>query len=194
MLGPAPLFAIWRRRGAPPNGNVALRWKSHCHWPKRLRPRHTTTVMQDLVRVICKIKDIGKYKRKHKDDPTYHWYKALASSIPYAWHCGSMIVNFNWRLHITKTCEIYKFNLDGGMISLPDLENLIFLSLGNCPAIWGEVYLNLDRMILANLAIFFQGGIPSCKNYIYGHFWITFEQMFGNEFFRSSEKYGHLNT
>ena len=58
MLGPAPLFAIWRRRGTPPNGNAALRWKSHCHWPKRLRLCHPTTVMQDPVnelRMSCAV-------------------------------------------------------------------------------------------------------------------------------------------
>ena len=77
---------------------------------------------------------------------------------------------------------------------MPDMENLIFLSLGNCPAIWEEVYLNLDRMILANLAIFFRVVSPTVKIESTAISGSHSSKCLGMSFFRSSEKYGYLNT
>ena len=48
--------------------------------------------------------------------------------------------------------DIYRLSFDGGMISLPDLENVGFLPLGSCPAVLVEAYLNVDNMILTNFA------------------------------------------
>ena len=81
--------------------------------------------------------------------------------------------------HVRKTCEIYKFNLDGGWFPCPTWRIWFSYPLAIVQQFGGGIF----EFGQDNFAKFCQGGIPSCKNWIYGHFWITFEQMFGNEGF-----------